>query len=239
MFAAVQLSAAAIAALVVAAPSAAWAASPALTVAEVRELVVTPGCGGVRDDTPEGAALREHLVAKVTHESGRKPYAIRVENENRAIMDIATEAEAVREAMPRLERGETLGLGLGQNTHKRNLVADFGVTDWRDAVPLAFRPCAAIRAMVRHYAGDVAQTARVLDCASGAYWSGRPTCGTGYARSIAAIRAALPSSDTAAVVSSSPRLLARRAPPPAATVEVLLPVPADTGTTATNRETAP
>lgn len=173
-------------------PLVARASPVVLTAAEVRELVTRPDCGGVSDATPEGVALREHLVAKVTHESGRNPYAIRIESENRAVMTIGTEAGAVREAMWRLEVGQTLGLGLGQNTHKRNLVADFGVADWRDAVPLAFRPCPAIRAMVKHYAGNVDQAARVLDCASGAYWSGKAICGTGYARSVAAIRAALP-----------------------------------------------
>lgn len=227
--------AAVLVAVLTVAPGVARATSPALTVTEVRELVVKPECGGVRDDTAEGVALREHLVAKVTHESGRKPYAIRVEDENRAIMDIGTEAEAVREATRRLERGQTLGLSLGQITHKGNLARDFGVADWRDAVPLAFKPCLAIRAMVRHYAGDLDRTARVLDCASGAYNRGVVACGTGYARSIAAIRAALPPGG-AAFASGSPstRSPVRRAPSPAATVEVLLPVPADTGTP--NRE---
>lgn len=210
----------------------------ALTAAVVAELLVAPACGGINAATPEGALLRDHLVAKVRQESGFKPYAIRVENENRAIMDVATEAAAVREAMRRLEAGQTLGLGLGQNTHKRNLVADFGVADWRDAVPLAFRPCDAVRAMVRHYRGNVEQAARVLDCASGAYWSGKVACGTGYARSIAAIRAALPSSSPGAAPSFSPRPHVRRAFPRPASVELLLPVPADTGTTAST-ETAP
>ena len=80
------------------------------------------------------------------------------------------------------------------------------------------------------------QTAKVLDCASGAYNRGAVTCGTGYARSIAAIRAALPSA-AGAVASSSPRLHVRRALPPASTVEVLLPVPAEPGAT-DNREIA-
>lgn len=208
------------------------AAPPVLTVAEVRDLVARPDCGGVRDGTPEGVALREHLVAKATHESGRKPYAIRIEDENRAITTIATEAEAVREATRRLDAGMALGLGLGQITHKSNLARDFGVADWRDAVPLAFRPCAAVRAMVRHYAGDLDRTARVLDCASGAYNRGAVACGTGYARSIAAIRAALPR-DAGPV---APGVRAPPAPPPpsfrpprsAATVEVLLPLPVAT-----------
>lgn len=184
----------------------------ALTLAAVAELFVAPACGGIDAVTPEGALLRDHLVAKVRHESGLNPLAIRVEDERRAIMDIATEADAVREAMRRLERGQTLGLGFGQITHKDNLARDFGVADWRDAVPLAFRPCDAVRAMVRHYAGNVEQAARVLDCASGAYWSGRVECGTGYARSIAAIRAALPGAvETPVSLAAPPPVPVRRA----------------------------
>lgn len=178
--------------LAVAVPIAAQASPAALTVADVRELITRRDCGGVSDSTPEGVVLREHLVAKVTHESGRDPYAIRVEDENRALPPIAAKDAAVREAMRRLEAGQTLGLGLPQITHKENLARDFGVRDWREAVPMAFEPCAAVRAMVRHYAADLDRTARVLDCASGAYNRGTVACRTGYARSIAAIRAALP-----------------------------------------------
>lgn len=178
--------------LAVAVPIAAQASPAALTAAEVRDLVTRPDCGGVSDATPEGVALREHLVAKVTHESGRNPYAIRVEDERRALPPIPTKDAAVREAMWRLEAGMTLGLGLGQITHKDNLARDFGVRDWREAVPLAFEPCPQVRAIVRHFAGDIERAAKVLDCASGAYNRGVVACGTGYARSIAAIRDALP-----------------------------------------------
>lgn len=61
--------AAAVSALAAVAPGAASAREaarpPVLTVAEVRDLIVRADCGGVSDASPEGAALREHLVAKV------------------------------------------------------------------------------------------------------------------------------------------------------------------------------
>ena len=236
--------AAAVSALAAVAPGVAFAGEaarpPALTVAEVRGLIVRPDCGGVSDASPEGVALRERMVAKLRQESGFRPYAIRSETEGRGIVHIATETEAIAEATRRLDRGETLGLGLGQITGSANLLGDFGAPDIATAVRLAFRPCKAVRAAVRHYAADVRYAMRVLDCASASYQAGpRRVCeDTPYVRSVRALQAALPAFVPIAAPSPMPRPPVRRASPPAATVEVLLPVPAESGAT-DNREIVP
>ena len=201
--------AAVVSVLAAVAPSAATgreaARSPVLTPKQVRELIVHPDCGGVTDDTPEGVVLRERMVAKLRHESGLRgtdllhPYAIRDETEGRAVKPVsATYEAAVAEAEGRLARGHVLGIGLGQITWTKNLLADFGVSTVAEAVRLAFQPCPAVRAAVRHYAADVrhaVQAMRVLDCASAAYNAGpRRVCeDTAYVRSVRALQAALPS----------------------------------------------
>lgn len=185
-------------------PVVARAASPALTVAEVRDFITHSGCGGVRDDTPEGVLLRERLVAKLRHESGLRgtdflhPFAIRDETEGRAVKPVpATYEAAVAEAEGRIARGHVLGLGLGQITWTKNLLADFQAPNLATAVRLAFQPCAAVRAAVRHYAADVRHAVhamKVLDCASASYQAGpRRVCEeTPYVRSVRALQAALP-----------------------------------------------
>lgn len=185
----------------VAVPIAAWASPAALTAADVRELVTRSDCGGVSDATPEGAALRERMVAKFRQESGIRgtdfvhPFAIRDETLDAAVKPVpATYEAAVAEAMQRLARGHVIGIGLGQITGLDNLRRDFGVSDVVAAVRLAFQPCAAVRAAVRHYAGDVRHAMRVLDCASAAYNAGaaRVCQDTAYVRSVRALQAALP-----------------------------------------------
>ncbi len=233
-------TAAAVTALVVV-PLAAQAASPVLTVAEVRDLITRPDCGGIDAGTPEGAALRDRMVAKFRQESGFNPLAVRVEDENRGIMDLASKDAAAAEAMRRIERGQTLGLGLGQVTGTRNLLADFGAASVADAVRLAFQPCAAVRASVRHYAADLRHAMRVMDCASAAYNAGPArTCqDTGYVRSVRALQAALPSAVPDVATFPLPRRSTRRPPVPASTVEVLLPVPVDPVSAAITAEGTP
>lgn len=198
------LAATAVTAASVAGPFVAQAASPALSVAEVRELIVRPDCGGVSDTTPEGVALRERMVAKLRHESGLRgtdllhPFAIRDETEGRAVRPVpATYEAAVAEAEGRMARGHVLGVGLGQITWTRNLLADFQVPDIATAVRRAFVPCLAVQAAVRHYAADVrhaVHATRVLDCASASYNAGpgRVCEETPYVRSVRALQAALP-----------------------------------------------
>lgn len=179
--------------------------APTLSVTEVRRLIVRPDCGGVSDATSEGVALRERMVAKLRHESGLRgtdllhPYAIRDETEGRAVKPVPTTYEAaVAEAEGRIARGHVLGVGLGQITWTKNLLADFQAPDIATAVRLAFQPCAAVRAAVRHYAADVrhaVHATRVLDCASASYNAGpgRVCEETPYVRSVRALQAALPS----------------------------------------------
>lgn len=198
-------------------PIAAQASPLALTAADVRELVTRPDCGGIDAGTAEGAALRERMVAKLRHESGFNPLAIRVEDESRGIMTIASKEAAVAEAMRRLARGQTLGLGLGQITGVKNLLADFGATSLAEAVRLAFDACANVRASVRHYAGNLAYVMRVMDCASGVYNAGKFTCDTAYVRSVRALQAALPQPvpvNGAVSVRPAPLLLAPEPPVP-------------------------
>lgn len=213
--------------LAAALPIAAQASPVALTAADVRELVTRPDCGGIDAGTAEGAALRERMVAKFRQESGMRgtdlvhPFAIRDETLGAAVRPVpATYEGAVAEAMGRLARGHVIGIGLGQVTGVKNLLADFGVSDVADAVRLAFQPCAAVRAAVRHYAADLRHAMRLLDCASAAYNAGPArTCqDTGYVRSVRALQAALPPVNGAAPARPAPLVLVPEppAPPPCA-----------------------
>lgn len=208
-------------------PFVAQAASPVLSVADVRELIVRPDCGGVLDASPEGVALRERMVAKLRQESGLRgtdllhPYAIRDETEGRAVKPVpATYEVAVAEAEGRIARGHVLGLGLGQITWTKNLLADFQAPNLATAVRLAFQPCAAVRAAVRHYAADVRHAVhamKVLDCASASYQAGpgRVCEETPYVRSVRALQAAFPSvSDPLATRPASGALVPDAPSPP-------------------------
>ena len=199
--------------LAVAVPVAARASPAALTAAEVRELVTRSDCGGVSDATPEGAALRERMVAKFRQESGVRgtdlvhPFAIRDETLGAAVKPVpATYEGAVAEAMVRLVRGHEIGIGLGQITGVKNLLADFGVDDVATAVRRALVPCFAVQAAVRHYAADVRHAMRVLDCASAAYNAGpaRVCQDTAYVRSVRALQAALPVDPTRGAAPARP-----------------------------------
>ncbi len=176
----------------------------ALTLAAVAALIVDPACGGVRVDTAEGAALRDRLLAKFRQESGLRgtdlvhPYTIRDETEGRGVSPVPRfHAGAVAEANRRLALGHVLGLGLGQITWADNLKRDFRVATVAEAVPLAFVPCHAVAATVRHYSADISHVLRVMDCASVGYNAGRARipalgCDTRYVRAVRALQAAIP-----------------------------------------------
>lgn len=155
---------------------------PVLTVAAIAALVVDPACGAVRADTPAGEQFARHVVATIRQESGGRPLAIRDEATGESLFP-ATLADAVGIAAERTAKGRTLGLGLGQITGARNL-ARHGLT-----IPSAFDPCLAVAAAARHLAGDVRH---VLGLASRRYNTGSTERGDGYARSVAALEAALP-----------------------------------------------
>lgn len=155
---------------------------PVLTLAALATLVVDPACGGVRADTPAGEAVVRHVVATIRQESGGRPLAIRDEATGESLFP-ATLADAVRLATERAARGHLLGLGLGQITGSRNL-ARHGLT-----IETAFEPCRAVAATVRHLAGDVRH---VLALSSRRYNTGSIERGDAYARSVAALAAALP-----------------------------------------------
>lgn len=156
--------------------------SPALTLAAVAALVVDPACGAVRADTPAGERFARYVVATIRQESGLRPLAIRDETAGESLFP-PTLAEAVRIAAERDAAGRVLGLGLGQITGRAN---------WRRhglTIADAFDPCRAVAAAARHLAGDVRH---VLGLSSRRYNTGSVERGEGYARSVAALEAALP-----------------------------------------------
>ena len=171
-----------------------------LTLAAVAALVVDPACGAVRADTPAGERFARHVVATIRQESGGHPFAIRDETAGESLFP-PTLADAVRIATERDAAGRVMGLGLGQITGRAN---------WRRhglTIADAFDPCRAVAAAARHLAGDVRH---VLALSSRRYNTGSVERGEGYARSVAALEAALPADLTA------PRSLPVAAPPPPA-----------------------
>lgn len=100
--------------------------------------------------SPEDRAQFLPLVlSTVRQESAGQPYVIRNEAERRGVLFQSKDA-AVAYAVAADARGVTIGLGLGQLTHRSNWLRHTGTTG-RAAIEALLDPCRNLRATAEHW----------------------------------------------------------------------------------------
>lgn len=133
---------------------------------------------------------RDHLrmlTGIAAHESGFRPYAVRVEasrTQPAQSLFPATYSEAVGIAVEHDRTGRTLGLGWFQITHRSNWDRHFGPADTPEEraaqIGRALQPCANMAAGAAHFAADWHRAGVALQL----YNSGRPNGAPGYAAGV-------------------------------------------------------
>lgn len=165
---------------------------PALTLAALAALVVSPDCGGVDVRAPEGELMARRLVAKAQQESGIRgtdlvhPFAIKDEVTGQSHYPRTREAAVALVADLHGRQGHKLGLGLMMITGADNWAAD-GIT-----AETAFDDCANVRAGAAHYRRDLDAALAAMNAASSRYNSGRLDGAPAYVRAVVARQARLP-----------------------------------------------
>jgi hypothetical protein len=136
---------------------------------------------------PQHAHLLPLILSTVRQESAAAPYVVRNEAEGRA-HPFSTWEAAVAYAIAADARGDVLGLGLGQITHRANWRLHTGTEDTaagrREAIARLLRPCDNLRATASHYA--IAYDASVAFNAGGRRMGNPPTSSAAYAQRVLA-----------------------------------------------------